>query len=82
MTWPHWYGDGITGQYRVMSFPTVVVIDAKGIIRSLNARGAERDKLVDDLAREAEAKWQRAEVVFLSRLVKSKPPLPLCERVG
>ena len=56
MTWPHWYGGGITGRYRVTAFPTVVVIDAKGIIRSLKARGAELDKLVDDLLQEAEAK--------------------------
>jgi hypothetical protein len=48
--------DRISGRYRVYSFPTVVVIDGKGIIRSLNARGGALDKLVDDLLREMESK--------------------------
>ncbi len=56
MDWPHWTGDGISGRYDVYSFPTVVVLDARGVIRSMNARGADLDKLIDDLLKEMESK--------------------------
>ncbi|HWE40680.1 MAG TPA: TlpA disulfide reductase family protein [Isosphaeraceae bacterium] len=56
MAWPHWTGGGISGRYDVYSFPTVVVLDAKGVIRSMDARGANLDKLVDELLKEMESK--------------------------
>jgi thiol-disulfide isomerase/thioredoxin len=57
MTWPSWYdgapGDGpIVKRYHVRSYPTVFVLDAKGVIRSKNARGEGLDQLVDKLLNE------------------------------
>lgn len=54
MTWPHWH-DGeddrgpIVEKYHVRTYPTTLVIDAKGVIRRKNILGAELDKAVDDL---------------------------------
>ncbi len=61
MTWPHWFDDlravqSIHMRYGITAFPSVVVLDAQGVIRSLNARGAELDKLVDELLKETETK--------------------------
>ncbi len=59
ITWPNW-NDGDPGEgpiaraYHVRGFPTILVIDAKGIIRSPNAAGSGLDKLVEDLVKEAE----------------------------
>ncbi len=51
MTWPQWYdgeeGDGpIAEKYHVRGFPTLFVIDAKGIIRHKKLHGEELDKAV------------------------------------
>ena len=55
MTWPSWH-DGaesngpIATKYRVTGFPTVYVLDAKGIIRARkNVRGEALDRVVDSL---------------------------------
>jgi thiol-disulfide isomerase/thioredoxin len=60
MTWPSWH-DGAEGQgpiatkYHVSSFPTVFVLDAKGIIRAKRVLpGPGLDKLVDSLLDEPE----------------------------
>ncbi|HKI21350.1 MAG TPA: TlpA family protein disulfide reductase, partial [Isosphaeraceae bacterium] len=49
--------DGIPVKWGVSGWPTVYLIDAKGVIRdgSLSLRGAALDKAVEDLVAEAEA---------------------------
>jgi thiol-disulfide isomerase/thioredoxin len=60
ITWPNWH-DGapdegpIARRYHVQGYPTIVVLDAKGIIRSKNAIGGSLDKLVDVLLEELAA---------------------------
>ncbi len=59
ITWPNWNdgdpGEGpIASAYHVRGFPTIIVIDAKGIMRSANATGSGLDKMVEDLVKEAE----------------------------
>ncbi len=53
ITWRCWFDGGqdgpITSRWNVRSFPTVFVIDAKGIIRAINPRGAELERAVDRL---------------------------------
>ena len=55
MTWPSWF-DGsdrsIAKQYGVRSWPTIYVLDAKGVIRYKNVRGEAMDKAVDTLLAE------------------------------
>jgi hypothetical protein len=53
ITWRSWY-DGSTGgpickQYKVRGFPTIYVLDEKGIIRAKNVRGEAMDKAIDQL---------------------------------
>ena len=45
----------ITTQWRVESFPTVFVLDARGVVRFKNVRGEALEKAVNDLIREAES---------------------------
>jgi thiol-disulfide isomerase/thioredoxin len=61
ITWPNWHdGEPGTGpivrRYHVASYPTVLVIDAKGIIRSKNSVGRFLGQSVDDLLKELEAR--------------------------
>jgi RNA polymerase sigma factor (sigma-70 family) len=61
ITWPNWHdGEPGTGpivrRYHVASYPTVFVIDAKGIIRSKNAVGRFLGQSVDDLLEGLEAR--------------------------
>ena len=57
MTWPSWH-DGKTDEgpiarrYHVTGFPTVFVLDAKGVIRSKGVRGAGLDLAVETLLKE------------------------------
>ncbi len=59
ITWPNW-NDGDPGEgpiaqtYHVRGYPTVILIDAKGVIRSPNMLGSGLDKIVGDLIKEAE----------------------------
>ncbi|WP_165247271.1 TlpA family protein disulfide reductase [Paludisphaera soli] len=60
MTWPHFFDAGIgegpiCARYHVQGFPTVFVIDAKGVIRSKHLVGSLLDKVVEGLLQEAEA---------------------------
>jgi thiol-disulfide isomerase/thioredoxin len=60
ITWPNWYdgveaGGPITTLYRVRGFPSMFVIDGKGIIRSREQVGPAFDALVEGLVKEAEA---------------------------
>ena len=57
ITWPNWHdgdeaGGPIATLYRVRSYPSMFVLDAKGIIRS---RGQVVDALIETLVKEAEA---------------------------
>jgi peroxiredoxin len=55
MPWTHWW-DGaeapLVKQWNVRFFPTIYVIDAKGVIRHKNIRGAELEKAVEKLVAE------------------------------
>ena len=57
ITWPNWF-DGIdshqkiAARYHVRTFPTVFVLDANGIIRFKDVRGAKLDEAVDQLLAE------------------------------
>jgi thiol-disulfide isomerase/thioredoxin len=57
MPWTHWW-DGQSGPvmtaYRVEFFPTIYVIDAKGVIRHKGLRGEALEKAVEALIKEAE----------------------------
>lgn len=58
MPWTHWWtgpeGEALQS-LRVQFFPTIYVLDAKGVIRFKNVRDEELDKAVDALLKEAEA---------------------------
>jgi peroxiredoxin len=55
MPWDHWW-DGadapMVKQWNVRFFPTIYVIDAKGVIRNKNVRGPELEKAVEKLLAE------------------------------
>jgi hypothetical protein len=57
MPWTHWWNGGATGgpidAYRVRTFPTVFVLDPKGVIRYKHLRGPELEKVVEKLLAEA-----------------------------
>jgi hypothetical protein len=57
ITWRCWWDGGpdgpITPRWNILSFPTVFVIDAKGIIREIGPRGSDPDQAVDRLLAEA-----------------------------
>ncbi len=44
---------GIAGQWNVHSWPTIYVIDAKGVIRYKNVRGEELESALETLLAEA-----------------------------
>ena len=57
ITWRSWWDGGstrgpIAGQFNVSSWPTIYVLDAKGIIRYKGVRGDAMDKAVDTLLAE------------------------------
>lgn len=60
MPWQHWHNGvkadkgGVRDVYSVHFFPSIYVIDAKGIIRHKNVRGEALDKAVDALLKEQE----------------------------
>src|SRR5262245_14782539 len=58
VSWRSWF-DGSTGgpickQYKVTSFPTIFVLDHKGVIRYKNVRGDDMEKAVETLLKELE----------------------------
>src|SRR5262245_27360891 len=56
MPWMHWWdgpGAQFVKQWNVHNFPTIYVIDAKGVIRYKNIRGDELEKAVEKLLAEA-----------------------------
>jgi len=59
ITWPSFWDGGNTGgsiatQWAVSGWPTIYVLDAKGVIRYKNVRGEAMDKAVDALMKEVE----------------------------
>ena len=59
ITWRCWWDGGpdrpISSRWNVLSFPTIFVIDAKGVIREKATRGKELDLTVERLVEEADA---------------------------
>jgi thiol-disulfide isomerase/thioredoxin len=59
MTWRSWWNGGPTGpiteRWSVASWPTIYVLDAKGVIRYKDVREERLDEAVDTLLKEAEA---------------------------
>src|SRR5947209_467941 len=61
ITWRSWFDGGSTGgpiatKWNVHGWPTIYVLDAKGVIRYRDLRGEELDKAVDTLLAELEKK--------------------------
>ncbi len=61
MVWPHWHdgapGEGpIVKRYRIQGYPSVFVLDARGIIRHKGHRGEFLGRAVDSLLTEMESK--------------------------
>jgi thiol-disulfide isomerase/thioredoxin len=57
MPWTHWYngpGKGIVKDWDIEVYPTIVVIDHKGIIRHKDLRDKDLEKVVDELVDIAE----------------------------
>ncbi|MFT4549906.1 MAG: peroxiredoxin [Verrucomicrobiales bacterium] len=57
ISWPSFWDGGSTGgpiatQWAVSGWPTIYVIDAKGVIRYKNVRGEAMDEAVDALMKE------------------------------
>ena len=44
--------DGIAGRFDVRGWPTICVLDQKGVIRFMNVRGEKMDSAVDELLAE------------------------------
>ena len=59
ITWRSWWdqttGGPIATKWNVHGWPTIYVLDAKGVIRYKNVRGEAMDKAVDTLLKEVEA---------------------------
>ena len=60
MPWTHWWEGqnekGILKEWGVHFFPTIYVIDAKGVIRYKHIRGKKLEEAVEKLVKEAEGK--------------------------
>lgn len=59
MPWTHWWNGsegGIVEDWDVQYFPTIYVLDAKGVIRHKDLRGHELEEAVDELLKELEPK--------------------------
>jgi peroxiredoxin len=59
ITWPSFWDGGKTGgpiatEWAVRAWPTIYILDAKGVIRYKNARGDAMDVAVDALMKEME----------------------------
>jgi peroxiredoxin len=62
MPWTHWWNGGARGgaveAYKVRFFPTVYVLDAKGVIRHKHLRGDDLEKAVEKMLAEMGAKGE------------------------
>jgi len=55
MPWTHWYNgdkDGVIPDLNVRAFPTIYVIDSRGVIRDKDVRGKALDEAVEKLLKE------------------------------
>ncbi len=57
ITWRSWWDGGsthgpIASEWKVRGWPTIYVLDTKGVIRYKNVRGEAMDKAVDELLAE------------------------------
>ena len=59
MPWTHWWNGGAKGgaieAYKVRFYPTIYVLDEKGVIRFKHVRGDAMDKAVEELLKETKA---------------------------
>ncbi|VTR96584.1 TlpA family protein disulfide reductase [Tuwongella immobilis] len=63
MPWTHWWNgakDGVGTDLNIRFFPTIYVIDAKGVIRHKNIRGKQLDEAVEKLVKETEEASKKA----------------------
>lgn len=63
MPWVHWWNGeqgGIVEDWEVRGFPTIYVLDAKGVIRYKNVRGKDMDEAVETLLKEMGVKVEPA----------------------
>jgi len=65
ITWRSWWNGGstsgpISSAWNVTAWPTIYVLDHKGVIRFKNVRGEEMDKAVDQLLAELEVEKKPA----------------------
>jgi thiol-disulfide isomerase/thioredoxin len=52
MPWTHWWNGnegGIIDQWYVQAYPTIYILDAKGVVRFTNLRGEKLEKAVEEL---------------------------------
>ena len=56
MPWVHWFADrkGILKDWNIRFYPTMYILDHKGVIRAKGLRGEELEKKVNELVVEAE----------------------------
>jgi thiol-disulfide isomerase/thioredoxin len=55
MPWTHWYGtNNIVEDWEVQAFPTIYILDHKGVIRYKDLRGEKMDEAVEKLVKECE----------------------------
>jgi hypothetical protein len=58
LNWQNWWNGGSTGPftalYDVQSFPTLFVLDSRGVIRYRIGRGEDLERAVETLLREVE----------------------------
>jgi len=59
VTWPFWFDGDTSGpihtQWNIQSWPTIVVIDHRGVIRFRDVRETQLDKAIEMLMAEAES---------------------------
>ncbi len=65
ITWRSWWDGGntygpIASKWNVMGWPTIYVLDGKGVIRYRNVRGKEMDEAVDKLLQEMESEGAKS----------------------
>jgi len=64
ITWRSWWDGGSTSgpiatKWNVTGWPTIYVLDHKGVIRYKNVRGESMDKAVDKLLKELEEEMKK-----------------------
>jgi hypothetical protein len=64
ITWPSWWNGGTEGpiakKWNVTGWPTIYIVDHKGVIRFKNKRDKAMDEAVDKLLSEMEAESRKS----------------------